>query len=95
MQFTQPLHVNGPYSIPLQGNVWVGMQWDLVVTSARFVFADMPFTALSDARGEGGWWARYRGRSGPDEAMATWRVQAPGVFWIGPAGRRPFAVAPP
>jgi hypothetical protein len=25
VQFTHPLHVSGPYSIPLQGNVWVGM----------------------------------------------------------------------
>lgn len=47
VQFTHLLHVSGPYSIPLHGNVWVGMQWDLAVTSERFVFADMPFTDLS------------------------------------------------
>jgi hypothetical protein len=46
VQFTHPLHVSGPYSIRLQGNVWVGMQWDLTVTSDRFVFADMSFTDL-------------------------------------------------
>jgi hypothetical protein len=46
VQFTHPLHVSGPYSLRLQGNVWVGMQWDLTVTSERFVFADMPFTDL-------------------------------------------------
>ena len=46
MQFTHSLHVSGPYSIRLQGNVWVGMQWDLAVTSDRFVFADMSFTDL-------------------------------------------------
>jgi len=46
VQFTHPLHVSGPYSIRLQGNVWVGMQWELAVTSKRFVFADMPFTDL-------------------------------------------------
>jgi hypothetical protein len=47
VQFTHPLHVSGPYSIRLQGNAWVGMQWDLAVTSNRFIFADMPFTDLS------------------------------------------------
>jgi uncharacterized protein involved in outer membrane biogenesis len=47
VQFTHPLHVDGPYSIPLHGNVWVGMQWDLAVTSERFVFAGMPFTDVS------------------------------------------------
>jgi hypothetical protein len=47
VQFTHPLHVSGPYSIGLHGNVWVGMQWDLAVTSDGFGFADMPFTALS------------------------------------------------
>ena len=46
VQFTHSLHVSGPYSIRLQGNVWVGMQWDLAVTSDRFVFADMSFTDL-------------------------------------------------
>jgi hypothetical protein len=46
VQFTHSLHVSGPYSIRLQGNVWVGMQWDLEVTSDRFVFADMSFTDL-------------------------------------------------
>ena len=35
VQFTHPLHVSGPYSIRLQGNVWVGMQWDLAVTQRR------------------------------------------------------------
>jgi hypothetical protein len=44
VQFTDLVHVSGPYSIRLQGNVWVGMQWDLAVTGNRFVFADMPFT---------------------------------------------------
>ena len=47
VQFTHPLHVSGPYSIRLHGNVWVGMQWDLAITSERCVFADMPFTDLS------------------------------------------------
>ena len=47
VQFTHRLHVSGSYSIPLHGNVWVGMQWDLAITSKRCVFADMPFTDLS------------------------------------------------
>ena len=47
VQFTHRLQVSGPYSIRLQGNVWVGMQWDLAVTSNRFVFDEMTFTDLS------------------------------------------------
>ena len=46
VQFTHPLRVRGPYRIPLHGNVWIGMQWDLAVASDRFVLGDMPFTEL-------------------------------------------------
>ena len=94
VQFTHPLHVNGPYSIRLQGNVWVGMQWDLVVTSARFVFADMPFTEL--------WTRVVKVVGGLDIADVKARrgnghggCRLLAFSGAGPAGRRPFAVAPP
>ena len=46
VQFTHPLHVSGPYRIPLHGNVWIGMQWDLAVASDRFVVGDITFMEL-------------------------------------------------
>ncbi len=46
VKFPDALAVQGPFSIRLQGNVWVGMQWRLAVATDRFIFEDMTFTKL-------------------------------------------------